>query len=128
MAQEGTRTGPTAHLATTAPKAQRPALGISASAIKSDSSMGRYAQFRQDPPAPGISAASVTSDSSMGRYAQFKQDPLEREGSNVQEQTQLESTLQHLEENISTFVQVELKQLRRLLSTDYPGNLEPMEN
>ncbi|KAI9999488.1 hypothetical protein NQD34_018487 [Periophthalmus magnuspinnatus] len=43
-------------------------------------------------------------------------------------QTQLDSIFKLLEEDIFTFVQMELKKLHKVLSTDYPECLEPVKD
>uniref|UniRef100_A0A3Q1JBC0 NACHT domain-containing protein n=1 Tax=Anabas testudineus TaxID=64144 RepID=A0A3Q1JBC0_ANATE len=87
-------------------------------------------------PAPEPSCVSFKSDGSMGRLNDFKQQPssdteVDQESSEVpsgqsaqQHPTQLDSIFLLLEENIVTFVKNELKKIHKVLSPDYPQCLE----
>ncbi|KAK7930595.1 hypothetical protein WMY93_006990 [Mugilogobius chulae] len=130
----------------------RPAPGTSAVSLKSDASVGRIIDFKQqqDPqPAPGTSAVLLTRKASVARFMDFKQKhglrsenfynsmykSLENDESmehpmtkSDQHQTQLDSVFKLLEDDIFTFIQKELKKLQKVLSTDYPECLEPQKD
>uniref|UniRef100_UPI0037E8D203 uncharacterized protein n=1 Tax=Semicossyphus pulcher TaxID=241346 RepID=UPI0037E8D203 len=119
--------------------------GPSCVSMKSDDSMGRGITFKvghpadgrmqqQRPDAPGPSCVSMKSDRSKdfvitfkdehpadGRVQQSSEVPSDQ--SAQQHQTDLDSTLMLLEENIVTFVKNELKRVQRVLSSDYPACL-----
>ncbi|KAL7405491.1 hypothetical protein ABVT39_001919 [Epinephelus coioides] len=93
----------------------------------------RMQKLSPDSPVP--SCVSMKSDWSMGRFAEFKvgqpidrrvqQEGLEipRDQSVQQHQTKLHSIFMLLEEDIITFSKTELKRIRRVLSPDYPLDL-----
>ncbi|XP_055082585.1 protein NLRC3-like [Periophthalmus magnuspinnatus] len=124
------------------PKAHRPAPGASAVSFKSVRSMLRGIKFKREaapeihqkhpPSEPGPICESLRSDRSMGHRPVFDTEPVEQQGPEVSSgqhhQTQLDSIFKLLEEDIFTFVQKELKKLHKVLSTDYPECLEPVED
>uniref|UniRef100_A0A672ZAA5 B30.2/SPRY domain-containing protein n=1 Tax=Sphaeramia orbicularis TaxID=375764 RepID=A0A672ZAA5_9TELE len=121
-----------------------PGPGPSCVSMKSDDSMGRPIYFKrrrvpqtQPGPGPGPSCVSMKSDDSMGRPIYFKkcrvpQTQVEQQSSEVptglQDQTQLDSIFQLLEENICTFVKNQLKKFQQVLSPDYPECLESLSD
>uniref|UniRef100_UPI0037E81297 NLR family CARD domain-containing protein 3-like n=1 Tax=Semicossyphus pulcher TaxID=241346 RepID=UPI0037E81297 len=94
---------------------------------------------QQRPDSPGPSCVSMKSDQSKGRPMNFEGDQpadgrvqqespeVHRDQSAQQHQTDLDSTFMLLEENICTFVKIELKRIQRVLSPDYPACLESQE-
>ncbi|XP_055082580.1 protein NLRC3-like isoform X2 [Periophthalmus magnuspinnatus] len=86
---------------------------------------------KHPPSEPGPICESLRSDWSMDKPLDFAKDPVEQQGPEVSSgqhhQTQLDSIFKLLEEDIFTFVQKELKKLHKVLSTDYPECLEPVE-
>uniref|UniRef100_UPI0037E78A90 NLR family CARD domain-containing protein 3-like n=1 Tax=Semicossyphus pulcher TaxID=241346 RepID=UPI0037E78A90 len=119
--------------------------------FKSDQSVGRFIVFkdgqqsedqnveheRPDSPGPEPSCVSFKSDRSMDELINFKDvnnsdcQRVQQQRSEVpiaqsaqQHQTQLDSILMLLEENIVSFVKNELKEIKRALSSDYPECLE----
>ncbi|XP_034564604.1 protein NLRC3-like [Notolabrus celidotus] len=95
----------------------------------------RFQHERPDSPGPGPSCVSLKSDVSLDRFIEFKsvkmsadervqrsEDPIDQ--SAQQHQTQLDSILMLLQENIISFVKTELKEIQRALSPDYPECLE----
>ncbi|XP_034541540.1 protein NLRC3-like [Notolabrus celidotus] len=126
-----------------------PGPGPSCLSFKSDLSMGRYYNFkdgrqsdglrvplqRPDSPGSGPSCVSLKSDWSMDRRNDFKSGEMSADervqrseapiGQSAQQhQTQLDSILMLLQENIISFVKTELKKIQRALSPDYPECLE----
>ncbi|XP_074501599.1 protein NLRC3-like [Sebastes fasciatus] len=99
---------------------------------------GRIQQQRPDSPesGPEPSCVSMKSDQSMGYPINFKvgqaadgrvrQESSEGLGgqSAQQHQTDLDSIFMLLEDNIVTFVKIELKKIQKVLSPDYPECLE----
>ncbi|XP_034542013.1 NLR family CARD domain-containing protein 3-like [Notolabrus celidotus] len=90
---------------------------------------------RPDSPGPGPSCVSLKSDRSMSRFINFKSVELSADervqrseapiGQSAQQhQTQLDSILMLLQENIIRFVKTEMKKIQRVLSPDYPECLE----
>ncbi|XP_055082573.1 NLR family CARD domain-containing protein 3-like isoform X2 [Periophthalmus magnuspinnatus] len=114
----------------------------SRAALESERSIGRLIDFKKEhgpqihqkhpPSEPGPICESLRSDWSMERPPVFANDPVEQQGPEVSSgqhhQTQLDSIFKLLEEDIFTFVQKELKKLHKVLSTDYPECLEPVED
>ncbi|XP_041658404.1 NLR family CARD domain-containing protein 3-like [Cheilinus undulatus] len=125
-------------------KEQRPdSPGPSCVSMKSDQSMYGPYEFKdgpssvgrrqkQRPDSPGPSCVSMKSDQSMygpyefkdrpssvGRFQQESSEVLSDQ-SNQQHQTDLDSVLMLLKENIFTFVKNELKRVQRVLSLNYP--------
>ncbi|XP_034559050.1 protein NLRC3-like [Notolabrus celidotus] len=119
--------------------------GPSCVSYKSDDSMDRLIHFkdgrqsdhlrvlhqRPDSPGPGPSCVSLKSDDSMDRLIHFKageicdDERVQRSEAPIgqsaqQHQTQLDSILMLLQENIIRFVKTELKKIHRVLSPDYP--------
>ncbi|KAJ0051118.1 hypothetical protein NL108_014190 [Boleophthalmus pectinirostris] len=96
--------------------------------------MSTRARIHQKHPAsePGPSCESLRSDGSIRKPINFATEPVEQMGPEVSSgqhhQTQLDSIFKLLEEDIFTFVQKELKKLHKVLSTDYPECLEPVED
>ncbi|XP_055085687.1 NACHT, LRR and PYD domains-containing protein 4-like isoform X1 [Periophthalmus magnuspinnatus] len=123
-------------------KAHRPAPGARAVSFKSDDSKGLGVNFKREhgpeihqkhpPSEPGPICESLRSDWSMAHPIAFATESVEQQGPEVSSgqhhQTQLDSIFKLLEEDIFTFVQKELKKLRKVLSTDYPECLEPMKD
>ncbi|XP_033840229.2 NLR family CARD domain-containing protein 3-like [Periophthalmus magnuspinnatus] len=87
---------------------------------------------KHPPSEPGPICESLRSDWSMEHPLEFATEPVEQQGPEVSSgqhhQTQLDSIFKLLEEDIFTFVQKELKKLHKVLSTDYPECLEPVED
>ncbi|XP_034542012.1 NACHT, LRR and PYD domains-containing protein 12-like [Notolabrus celidotus] len=90
---------------------------------------------RPDSPGPGPSCVSLKSDDSMDLLINFKSVELSADervqrseapiGQSAQHhQTQLDSILMLLQENIISFVKTEMKKIQRVLSPDYPECLE----
>ncbi|XP_055082581.1 NACHT, LRR and PYD domains-containing protein 14-like isoform X3 [Periophthalmus magnuspinnatus] len=114
----------------------------SRAALESERSIGRLIEFKKEhgpqihqkhpPSEPGPICESLRSDWSMESPPVFANDPVEQQGPEVSNgqhhQTQLDSIFKLLEEDIFTFVQKELKKLHKVLSTDYPEFLEPVED
>ncbi|XP_055082583.1 NACHT, LRR and PYD domains-containing protein 14-like [Periophthalmus magnuspinnatus] len=114
----------------------------SRAALESEHSIGRLIDFKKEhgpqihqkhpPSEPGPICESLRSDWSMGRPIEFATEPVEQQvpevSSGQHHQTQLDSIFKLLEEDIFTFVQKELKKLHKVLSTDYPECLEPVED
>ncbi|XP_033182532.1 NLR family CARD domain-containing protein 3-like [Anabas testudineus] len=87
-------------------------------------------------PGPEPSCVSLKSERSIGRLIEFKQQPstvtevqlqsseVHRDQSAQQHQPDLDSVFMLLEENIVTFVKNELKKIHKVLSPDYPQCLE----
>ncbi|XP_033833981.1 protein NLRC3-like [Periophthalmus magnuspinnatus] len=114
----------------------------SRAALESEHSIGRAINFKKEhglqihqkhpPSEPGPICESLRSDWSMGHPIAFATEPVEQQGPEVSSgqhhQTQLDSIFKLLEEDIFTFVQKELKKLHKVLSTDYPECLEPVED
>ncbi|XP_034541353.1 protein NLRC3-like [Notolabrus celidotus] len=134
-------------------EAQRPGPGPgdgpSCVSLKSDRSMGILINFkdgrqsdglrvplqRPDSTGSGPSCVSLKSDRSMGKPIYFKSGAMSADervqrseapiGQSAQQhQTQLDSILMLLQENIISFVKTELKEIQRVLSPDYPECLE----
>uniref|UniRef100_A0AAV2M1M1 FISNA domain-containing protein n=1 Tax=Knipowitschia caucasica TaxID=637954 RepID=A0AAV2M1M1_KNICA len=76
-------------------------------------------------------AASLSSERSIPRGINFKKN-LQRAAAKVSSgphhRTGQDSVFKRLKKDLSTFVQKELKKFQRLLSTDYPECLEPVED
>ncbi|XP_034555408.1 NACHT, LRR and PYD domains-containing protein 12-like [Notolabrus celidotus] len=129
--------------------AARPGPGPSCVSIKSDwskdlpddfkvgrQSDGPKVQHQQpDSPGPGPSCVSLKSDGSLCRFDDLKSVEMsagergQRSEAPIgqsaqQHQTQLDSILMLLQENIISFVKTELKKIQRALSPDYPECLE----
>ncbi|XP_033833984.1 NACHT, LRR and PYD domains-containing protein 14-like isoform X1 [Periophthalmus magnuspinnatus] len=114
----------------------------SRAALESEHSIGRLINFKKEhgpqihqkhpPSEPGPICESFRSDWSKGEPLNFASEPVEQQGPEVSSgqhhQTQLDSIFKLLEEDIFTFVQKELKKLHKVLSTDYPECLEPVED
>ncbi|XP_077950419.1 protein NLRC3-like isoform X8 [Gasterosteus aculeatus] len=96
-----------------------------------------FRSHQQRGKSPEPTCVSMKSDHSNGRWIDFKvgcrsYDPEEdQESSEVptgpsaqQHQTHLDSIFMLLEENILTFVKNELKNIQKVVSSDYPGCLE----
>ncbi|XP_041651969.1 protein NLRC3-like [Cheilinus undulatus] len=115
--------------------------GGSGVSFKSDQSMGKPISFerggpdggrteKQKPDSPGGSGVSFKSDQSMGKPISFEQGgpddgrEIHSDPSTKQHQTDLDSTFKLLEENVTTFVKNELMRVQKVLSPDYPANLE----
>ncbi|XP_034563084.1 NLR family CARD domain-containing protein 3-like [Notolabrus celidotus] len=92
-------------------------------------------QHVPDSPGPGPSCVSLKSDASLDRFFEFKSGEMSSDervqrseapiGQSAQQhQTQLDSILMLLQENIISFVKTELKEIQRALSPDYPECLE----
>ncbi|KAK7930429.1 hypothetical protein WMY93_006824 [Mugilogobius chulae] len=81
---------------------------------------------KHGPSEPGPSCESLRSDWSMGHPHNFTKEKLYEPGPEVR--GQLDSIFKLLEDDIFTFVQKELKKLQKVLSTDYPECLEPVED
>ncbi|KAK7901541.1 hypothetical protein WMY93_018310 [Mugilogobius chulae] len=109
----------------------------SAASLRSDRSVGRWIDFKrehdpQSPSEPGPVSASLQSDRSMGHPMAFQTELGEPNcpevTSTIHHQKQLDSIFKCLEEDIFSFVQLELKKLHKVLSTDYPECLEPLKD
>ncbi|XP_033821425.1 protein NLRC3-like [Periophthalmus magnuspinnatus] len=123
-------------------KAHRPAPGARGVSFKSEDSMVRVIESKREhgpeihqkhpPSEPGPICESLRSDMSMKLPYNFAAEPVEQQGPEVSSgqhhQTQLDSIFKLLEEDIFTFVQKELKKLHKVLSTDYPECLAPVED
>ncbi|XP_055006170.1 LOW QUALITY PROTEIN: NACHT, LRR and PYD domains-containing protein 3-like [Boleophthalmus pectinirostris] len=124
------------------PKAQRPAPGTSAHSFNSDRSNdggidlkrehGPQIHQKHPPSEPGPSCESLRSDRSMIPPISFRRElgeqPDPEVSSGQHHHTQLDSIFKLLEEDIFTFVQKELKKLHKVLSTDDPEGLDPVED
>uniref|UniRef100_A0A673AWT6 B30.2/SPRY domain-containing protein n=1 Tax=Sphaeramia orbicularis TaxID=375764 RepID=A0A673AWT6_9TELE len=130
------------------PKAQRPGPGQGPSSVsmKSTDSKDWLIDFKQDGssesaihqrpqssgPDPGPSCVSFRSDRSITVPSDFSTETVEQQSSEVptglQDQTQLDSIFQLLEENICTFVKNQLKKFQQVLSPDYPECLESLSD
>ncbi|XP_055008816.1 NACHT, LRR and PYD domains-containing protein 3-like isoform X5 [Boleophthalmus pectinirostris] len=124
------------------PKAQRPAPGTSAHSFNSDRSNdggidlkrehGPQIHQKHPPSEPGPTCESLRSDRSMSQPINFRRELGEQPGPEVSSgqhhHTQLDSIFKLLEEDIFTFVQKELKKLHKVLSTDEPEGLDPVED
>ncbi|XP_055022861.1 protein NLRC3-like [Boleophthalmus pectinirostris] len=118
--------------------------GPSCESLRSDMSMELPISFRRElihqkhpPSEPGPSCESLRSDMSMELPISFRRElhlcdrgeqPGPEVSSGQHHQTQLDSIFKRLEEDIFTFVQKELKKLHKVLSTDEPGGLHPVED
>ncbi|KAK7930446.1 hypothetical protein WMY93_006841 [Mugilogobius chulae] len=108
----------------------------SRASLGSERSIGRDMNFKKEhdqrikqkhgPSEPGPSCESLRSDWSMGLPYNFAKEKLYEPGPEVR--GQLDSIFKLLEDDIFTFVQKELKKLQKVLSTDYPECLEPVED
>uniref|UniRef100_A0A673AWN7 NACHT domain-containing protein n=1 Tax=Sphaeramia orbicularis TaxID=375764 RepID=A0A673AWN7_9TELE len=123
-----------------------PGSGPSCVSMKSTDSKDLFIFFQQDGssesvihqrpqssgPDPGPSCVSFRSDRSMYLPLCFSTETVEQQSSEVptglQDQTQLDSIFQLLEENICTFVKNELKKFQQVLSPDYPETLESLSD
>ncbi|XP_041642893.1 NLR family CARD domain-containing protein 3-like [Cheilinus undulatus] len=115
--------------------------GPSCVSMKSDWSKNLSITFKDGPPAneriktekpdsPGPSCVSMKSDQSKDYFIYFghpdgrvqqEDSEVHTDQSDLQHQTDLDSTFKLLEMNITTFVKSELKRLQRALTPDYPA-------
>uniref|UniRef100_A0A669DXF3 NACHT, LRR and PYD domains-containing protein 12-like n=1 Tax=Oreochromis niloticus TaxID=8128 RepID=A0A669DXF3_ORENI len=117
--------------------------GSSCPSVRSDRSKDKQPDFSgepgptrgQRPQSAGSSCSSVRSNQSKGDPPAFSDEPgatsVDQESSEVpggqsaqQHQTHLDSIFMLLEDNIITFVKIELKKIQNALSQDYPECLE----
>ncbi|XP_030004257.1 transcription activator BRG1-like [Sphaeramia orbicularis] len=123
-----------------------PGQGPSSVSMKSTDSKDWLIDFKQDGssesaihqrpqssgPDPGPSCVSFRSDRSITVPSDFSTETVEQQSSEVptglQDQTQLDSIFQLLEENICTFVKNQLKKFQQVLSPDYPECLESLSD
>ncbi|XP_034555784.1 NLR family CARD domain-containing protein 3-like isoform X2 [Notolabrus celidotus] len=111
--------------------------GPSCVSLKSERSMNQVVQSQNEQPSADQSCVSLKTDRSLNQIVQFEdeqqsanqRDQLQKSEapigqSSQQHQTQLDSILMMLQENIISFVKSELKEIQRVLSPDYPECLE----
>uniref|UniRef100_A0AAV2M2J5 Uncharacterized protein n=1 Tax=Knipowitschia caucasica TaxID=637954 RepID=A0AAV2M2J5_KNICA len=94
--------------------------------FRSDRSMGEPLSFRSDWSMG--EPLKFKSDRSMGEPLSFRTGAAAEVSSGPHHRTGQDSVFKCLEKDLSTFVQEELKKFQRLLNTDYPECLEPVED